>query len=378
MADEATPAPEATPDEGPASAGGDFTTDIDKTLSEAYDRITTDEPDEKPADEPAERARDEQGRFAKEPTQDAPETAAPEEITGQPQKTDGEPAEGDDQAPQAIEVPNSWSADVAAKWTDLPPDMQEYIAGRESEAHKQITQQGTELKDYQPIREVLDHFKPMLNGREPAAFVGELFQAAQSLETNPVEAIKYLANAYGVDLAQFMPSQSTDAVDDDYADPAIKQLQTQVSQLGDLMTAQTRQNSTAVASQHQAQVAEAERVVAEFAEGKDHWENVEADVGRRIDFLRQSRPYATHETLLQSAYDEAIWANPEVRAAILKGQQSAEAETRKEEAEKKQQQAKTMAAINVSSETSSQSPIDDIAWDDEQALDRLYDKVTAV
>jgi len=375
--DEATPTPEATP-EGPASAGGDFTPDIETELGEAYDRITA-EPAEEPAEQPAEDAgqpRDESGRFASKEQEAEPETVeATEETTDQPQSEEQEPSE---ETPQAIEVPNSWSADVAAKWDDLPPDLQEYIAGREGDSHKQITQQGTELKDYQPIREVIDHFGPMLNGREPAAFVGELFQAAQQLETNPKTAIEYLANAYGVDLAQFVPSQTTDAIDDEWADPAIKQLQTQVSQLGDLLTAQNQTSSAATTQQHQAQVAEAERVVSDFAKDKPHWEAVEAGVGRRIDFLRQTRPYASSETLIEAAYEEEIWANPEVRQAILEDGKAKEAETRKVEAEKKQQQAKTMAAVNVGSETSSQDPIDAISWDNDDALSRLYDKVNAV
>lgn len=363
-----TPAAETTPDEGPVSV------DIDTTLSEAYDKAQEEPAKEEDAGQP----RDDKGQYASRETEAEPETAKPDETTDQPQSEDGEPAEGESEPPQAIEVPNSWSADVAAKWDVLPPELQEYIATRESDSHKQITQQGTELKDYQPMREVLDHFESMLNGREAAPFVGELFQAAQQLETNPVEAIKYLANAYGVDLAQFMSSQTPEAAEDEYADPAILKLQTQVSQLGDLLTAQTQQKSAATTQQHQAQVVEAERVVAEFAKDKDNWKAVEADVGRRIDFLRTTRPYATHETLLQSAYDEAIWANPEVRQSMLDGEKTAQAEQRKEEAEKKQQQAKTMAAVNVGSETSEQDPIDNVAWDNDAALSRLYDRVTAV
>lgn len=377
--DEATPVVETTP-EGPVSAGGESTSEaeIEKSLGEAYDAAQS-----KPDEGETERPRDDKGRYASkeiaaEPAEKAAEPAA-EETTDQPQSKDAKPAEGESEAPQAIDVPNSWSADVAEKWSDLPPDVQGYIAGRESEAHKQITQQGSELKEYQPMREVIDHFGPMLNGREPASFVSELFQAAQQLESNPLEAIKYLANAYGVDLAQIAPSQpASETAADEWADPAILKLQAQVAGLGDLLTAQNNQTSAAATQQEEAHMVEADRVVAEFKEGKEHWDAVETDVGRRIGFLRQYRPHATREVLLEEAYQEAILVNPDVRAAIAATALAEESEKRQRETETKQKQAKTMAAVNVGSETSAHDPIDSETWDSDEAMSRLYDRASAV
>ena len=97
------------------------------------------------------------GKFAsrepKEPETVEPEAAPVEAKTNDQNVPDAEKAEP---ATPAIDPPVSWSREMREKWTGLPPEAQQYIAQRESEAHSQISRLGQQVKAIEPVVKTLE------------------------------------------------------------------------------------------------------------------------------------------------------------------------------------------------------------------------------
>ena len=130
---ESAPAPVETTAEAPKAESFD----IDAELSKAYDDIT--------------QPRDESGKFASDNPQEAP---ADTNSEGKPSDEAPEPV-----VKSAIEAPISMPSALKEEWAKVPPAAQEWIAKRETESHRQITQLGQQLKAYEPIGNVVKFAK---------------------------------------------------------------------------------------------------------------------------------------------------------------------------------------------------------------------------
>lgn len=379
-----TPAPEAAP--APS---------LDEQLSAVYDEMNPPAAAKAPA--PPQTSK----RVAEALTVDAehrsvtdtdePDLPLEDKTPSDPPKEAGksEPA----QSSPAIAAPNSWSADVKAVWSSIPPKAQEYIAAREKEAHAKITQQGNELRAYQPFREINEHIRTAFGvpaGRE-AEVVANWARAQQVLDSNPVEGLKWLANSYKVDLAQLVAKPETQAnsesIDDLFRDPRLDRIAPEVSELRHQLSALQRQlqaRQSAELSERQSQV---EQIISEFTgrdDVKDLWADLEADTVHEIEVLKAQEPSLTYDKLLEKAFERAKWANPNVRTRILSDQQRKDQEAfeqaRKKEAEeaaKKAAQAKKLASMNVRTGATASTPTFDGKWDDPSNLNALYDRITA-
>lgn len=286
--------------------------------------------------------RDDGGKFAAT-TSDKPEgaeTAAevkPEENNDQPLDKAPEPAK------PAIEAPNSWSAEMKAKFTSLPPDAQEYIAQREREAHAAITQKGEQIKAFEPIRQTLDQHREVFvkNGVSEAEGVQRLFAADRFLQEQPVEAIQWLANHYGVDLRQFstgtqQPDQSQQPSSE------VIQLRRELAEIKNSLTARER-------SEQQAQTATVAQAIEKFASENPYFAEVEEELMGLIPVIRSKEPGLNHSEVLKKAYDRAVYANPDVRQRLQADQQKAAEEKRKAEEAEAVRKAKQAGGINQKS-----------------------------
>lgn len=281
-------------------------------------------------------SRDEGGKFASneqtEVTEGA-ETAADEtqvdENTDQPSEKEQETAS------PSITAPNSWSAEMKAKFGSLPPEAQQYIAQRESEMHAAITQKGEQIKAFEPIRQTLDQHREVFakNGVSEAEGISRFIAADRFLEQNPSAAIQWLAESYGVDLRQF--SANPGSTDQSPVPPReVFELKQEINQLKSYLTAQQRQS-------HEAEQATVVKTVEDFAKDKPHFEKVRKIMGS----LMQAGEAAD----LNEAYEKATYAHPEVRQLILEDQRKATEAQRKAEQEKAVQTAKKAGSINLKS-----------------------------
>lgn len=279
------------------------------------------------------------GRFASRNTdttdEAAPAEAAPSvtETTDQPEQSVAETAP----AP-SIEPPAAWSAEVKAKWATLPPDVQTYIAQRESEAHKAITQAGARLKDYEGLDAVLGPRREALKaswGNEGTA-LQQLFQLSDFATSNPSGFVQWFAQQNGVDLSRLTSASAVQA----NADPQVAALQHELSTIKSSITQQ--------------QMTQLDNDIRTFATAKDdagnplrpHFEEVRADMARLLS--------AEIATSLEDAYNRAIRLNDAVWSKVQAGEaaqraKAAEAEEakRREAQAKAAAEAKKAASINV-------------------------------
>jgi len=135
-------------------------------------------------------------------------------------------------------------------------------------------------------------------------------------------ALASLAYQYGIDIGQV---QATPV-----PDQQVYALQSEIQQLKGVVdnfyrTQQQREQSTLNSE------------IAKFAEGREHFEQVREDMAALLQAGRAKD--------LSDAYDQAIWANPQIRTALLAKQQAEAAA--KVDAERKAKDARKANAVNV-------------------------------
>lgn len=241
----------------------------------------------------SDRARDESGRFAK----------AESAETGEPAKEvpDADPLQ-DKPEPQspAVEPPKGWSADAKAKWSSLDPSIQAEIAKREQDMDTGGQRWSEEKRRYEETIAPMRSFA-QANGINEQEAITRFLNADQFLARDPVNAIKWLAESYGVDLENMTASPRPQV------DPRVMQLQQELSSIKETLT--------------QREVQEVQSQIDSFAKapGHEHFEEAKPLMGHLIN--------SGQATDLQDAYDKATWAIPAIREKLLAAQ-TAEAQAK--------------------------------------------------
>jgi len=269
-----------------SAPGGD---DLASVIGAAYDAVAT-------SDGPT---RDERGRFSRSVEPDtAPE---PAEVTDQPE------VKAEDETPP----PQSWSAD---EWSQIPANVRQRIAEREAEISRLSTERANEAKDTSPLREVLAPYqaKHAAMGITAHEAVRRLLAAQDALETDPDRAFPELARAFGYDLNRLFQHAQPQHTQE-FRDPRVDQLLSQMQQ---------REHATI---QQQIDAFAADPAHSHFS-----------DVRQTMGILMQGNPSLT----LKDAYDQAVWANPSVRAKVLAAERAREQEAARKAATSKVEQAK--------------------------------------
>lgn len=301
---------------------------VDEAKADGADEKATESAGEKTP----ERARGPDGKFiAKEPATEKPVPEAKTETKDQSAETKATPAL------PASEPPASWSSAAKAEFAKLPPIVQEQVLKREADIAKGLEQRAAKLKTLEPLETVLEPVRQRLafNGVDPARYVGQLIAADEMLRTKPAEAIKWIANAYGIDLGK----AATEPVADELpADPQIAALSRTVGSLSSQL------QQIQAATQQQQQAALHAQIEAFKSDPKHaHFEEVRQDMAALIQSAEaQGRPMT-----LQDAYDRAIWANAQTRASLLAAERKAEEDRRREAVEARTDRARKIAATNL-------------------------------
>lgn len=289
---------------------------IRATLAEinARDEPEIDEAPEETAEERAERVRDEKGRFAAK-QQEEPET--PPEV---------EPVEEPVLSPEVQRL--GLRKEEAAEWAKASPVLQQALLRRSEEMHKGLEQYRGAAQFAQRIAQAFQPYEHTIQqlGVSHEVAVGKLLEADNTLRYGSPEqkahALASLAYQYGIDIGQVQAIPTPD--------PQVHALQSELNQLRGFIndfqrTQQEREQGTLNSE------------IAKFAEGREHFEQVREDMAALLQAGRAKD--------LSDAYEQAIWANPQTRAAMLAKQQAEVAA--KVEAERKAQEAKKANAVNV-------------------------------
>jgi hypothetical protein len=284
---------------------------------EVPDSVVPEEPEAK-----AERLRDQKGKFAAKPAVAAdPEAVAPSPAEEVPVAEPEVPVS---------QAPNTWKKEAAAVWNKLPPEARAEVERREADFHRGIEQYKSAAQFAQTMeRAIAPHMQTLQTlGISPDRAVAELMQADHTLRYGqPHEKQAYfaqLAKTYGIDLGAVQQMQETPV------DPHLSALQQQVQQLQSYI--QTQQSTV------QQQAAESlNSEIAAFAADPNH-SHFETVKPHMIALLQ-----AGQAKDLSDAYEQAVYANPTTRAAMLQQQLAAQ----REEAAKKAQAAREAASVNT-------------------------------
>lgn len=229
------------------------------------------------------------------------------EETAPPQETTTPVVEP---APKPSKAPAGWKPTAKAKFDTLDAELQEEITKREVEISRRLNESAQErkiasdfIKVTQPYHE---HFKQL--GVHPMAAAEELLKTGYTLHTGTMEQkVQIAANMiknFKIDVAALdgalAGGQGVVAAPASIA-PEIDQRLARIEQT--FMNQQKQQQ--------EAQIQEVNKAIESFAsDPKNEFFN---DVAVQMVGLLQADPSAT----LQSAYEQACWANPSVRKALL-------------------------------------------------------------
>ena len=278
------------------------------------------------AEEPAEEA---------EPLPEAPEPD--EQAEDEPEEAEEDEAVEEDTAePEALAAPNHWPKEFAAKFEALEPAAQHMFMERYKDLEGDYTRKTQDVAKFKKRNEAFtEMFAPFKGdferaGMDEVGAVRQLLAAHDYLRKDPQNAIAWLANQYGVDVGAV---GNDPALEDEFADPEVKALKQQVAQLtGFIQNQQTQQQSQVEAS--------TQSLIDQFASETDangnlkhpHFEKVRGVMGTLIS--------AQNAKDLNTAYEMAVYADPELRQEQVKAMAAAQSQDSvKTEAVKKAKKA---------------------------------------
>lgn len=303
--------------------------------------------------------RSEDGKFApRNPEAPAQAEATGETNTGQTQET---PAV--EQARPAIAPPASWSRETSELWAKLPPEAQEIVAKRESEAHAQISRLGQTAKAAEPLLSVIEQNRELFARRQvaPEQGVAALLNAQRKLDENPVAAIGWLAQQYGVDLSMFAnPDGSQSATS-----PVVASLQAEIQSLKRELAETSSTVRETVAERQAAKQEQYLNAVQSFLSDKSLTYEDEARLVPLVEAEKKIRPDATPQEILDTAYKRFLAGSPEHFEKLFQDRLAAEQAKQAEEAKKKASEAKKLANLNVRSSPAGSSNAK--SWDENLA-----------
>lgn len=261
--------------------------------------------------EAAQRIRDEKGRFAAKPEDGAATAAKAASDPNAKAPTDKAAPEAGKEAPSAeakaiVGPPPGWSVAAKSAFDQLPDEVKAAVAKREEEIDRGFAK----LKDYKAI-ETQHSGAAQQYGVPLPEFINRLAAADKFLQTDPDNAIKWLAKAYNIDLRQLGGGSAaqpgvTPSAQTPPADAALQPLLQEINSLKQIIHGDK-------AAQINTQV---DRFFADPA--NKYSENV-AD--QMVVLIKEAK--RTGQPVdLASIYDTACFMNPEVRAALIKEQTS--------------------------------------------------------
>lgn len=285
----------------------------------------------------AARARDERGRFAgKTEATDAvivvpagANIAAPAPAAPSSTATPATQPAATELAP-----PPNLKPELRAAWEAAPPELRRHILEREAEVHKGFTRMDEERTFGKSIRDVITPYAAMIQaeGGTPAGAVQALLNTAYVLRSGTPEqkvaALQQVAQQYRIPLDQVAQFRQQEQVH-----PMVAQLQQQVQQL---TQAQQQQH----AMREQQEQAEIHSTIATFAAqaGHEHFDQVKPHMAALLN--------AGLATSMQDAYEQAVWARPDLRQTVLAAQQQTAAQEVAKQAQARAEAA-TRAAGSV-------------------------------
>lgn len=300
---------------------------IAETLREIEARDSEPEETEETEQEAADRIRDEKGRFAKKEAS----TEAPIEVTPEP-----------DPIAPVVGVPPELQRlglrkDEAEAMMQAPEAVRNAFIRRSEEMHRGLETYREKAQIGERMLQSLQPFMPTIQalGVDPGEATARLFNVEHTLrfgnQQQKLAMIHQVMNEYGINPDDAY-TYTQNAPQAPQADPQVAQLYQYVQQL-------EQQQHQLLSQQQRREMETLNSEIARFSADKPHFDSVRNEMAALLQ--------AGIATDLQSAYEQAIYANPQVRAQVLAEQQAAAEAKRKQESNVRAQEAKKAASVNV-------------------------------
>lgn len=355
MTEQAT-APEAVTETATPAPEPEITVSENDAYDAAYDRLMAgrDESEQEASTDEGQ-ARDENGRFTS--------TDKPQEAKADAKAEQDGAKEGDDeaakQAQQSEEIapaPAHLPNDIKANWAEIPAQARAALLTHTQEQDRKFGELGRQMEAYKPIREIEQEFAEYFDGTKgsykPAEAMKYLFSLQRKMDADPIGTIYEIANTYGIANQLAQPTDGTREIASLHQ--TIKGLQQQLAKQNDPSNledtvSRVMENRTFTEAMNK------------FASEQPFYAEVEASLPAFIEMAwTRLGDTADRMTVLETAYDMAVNAIPEVRAKAqaAKVQQSSEANAEsgaskaaEDAAAKRKEAAARAASINVKSTT---------------------------
>lgn len=267
--------------------------------------------------------KDQQHAEAAEPEieEEAPkEEAAAEEA---PAETEVEPEEE-----EQLTAPEHWKAEDRTAFESLSPEGRQVLLSQSKSIERGYNQRirgfDDKMKEYDNFLEVMQPMQGQLQnaGLDRIAGIRTLLQAQQMLSSNPEAGLQQLLSQYGgndareivtniatrMGLLNAAPSEA-----EDYRTPNELAMQQQLDQITQSLN-QTQNNAV------QQRTNEAQNQITLFSSAEDdsgnllhpHFEALQTQMGSLIN--------GGHASGLDQAYEQAMWANADLRNELIKAQ----------------------------------------------------------
>lgn len=346
---ESTPPMNERPSDGPGSGRGA----LRQQLESAFEQ---DRKGAEPEETPVRRTR----------TKAPGRVAGGAEITPDP-GTEGSLGEEGGEQPevQALPPPEGFTKEAKAEWASVPPTVQAAVLKREQDMAKGVDELKRRQADIdQALQPRMDLIRR--HGHTPAQAVNQLFSWFEALSANPKIAFPALADSFKFDLKQLMPQQVAPAPavpkpegeQPEAVTPAVQQYITGLEQkLEGFARAVSQQFGNLQNTFQQQSEAKTQEILNNWAKDKPHFEKVRVAMAHMLS-SGMVQPLADGSADLDSAYDMALYALPDIRNQILTEQQEkAEADRQaKAEKEAKAQQDQASKARKASGSLSLGAP----------------------
>lgn len=308
---------------------------------------------------------DEMGDVSSEVDSGADEDLSGDTSTEDEESEDTEDSGNEETSEEAIEPPQHWSEADKETFRNVPKEAQEFLLNRHKAMEADYTRKTQELADVRKSYEAIDQVMAPFQGQMQELGISqpEVIQrwaaAENYLNTNPAEAIQWLAQSYGVDLGN-MPEQSQ-------ADPAVQKLQQELHELRQSVT----QREQTEAQQRTSSMLDQIRT---FADEKDEAGNAAhpyfEDVMDDMLTLARAEAVAGRTPVLNDLYEKAVWANPTVRDQMLSAQRKAAEKKAADEARAKAAAAKKASKSVSGSPSGKSAPSSDLGL--RETLEQAY------
>lgn len=290
-------------------------------------------------DHPTDKNRYADGTFKTTKTEAAPAKAAPVETKSPPTVT--AKASTEQPSTAASVPPVSWAAEAKANWASLSPAIQTAVLKREAEVSSGFKQKTEEVRQYEALVSPFAKEAQRLGMPLPVA-LQQLHAAHMRMQHDPWGLIQDIARRANLDLpalAQNPPAPQPQRVEPAVPPQFVDKVSSLESRLNDFLTNQTV------------------GVIDSFAKspGHEHYEAVESDLLRIIPMIQQAEPGLPHQEVLQKAYDQAIWLNPDVREKML-AEQRAQADTQRTQAITTKAASAKKAAVSIKGSSNGAMP----------------------